>query len=105
MTKRSTKAKKPILANKFKCEKQTTNPLKRAMAAEKVKAPKAKEEKTPKAAKPKKTPATKVRKIFDASQTIWTKKKRKERWKHPQKEKRDGSIHEKKKRKERWKHL
>jgi hypothetical protein len=69
---------------------------------------------------------------LDAAQRIWTKKKRKERWKHPLKEKRkerwkhpwkekeeiemeasmerkrgnrDGSIHGKKKRKERWKHL
>jgi histone H1/5 len=94
VTKRSTKAKKPIGANRSKREKKTTNPLKRAMAAEKVKAPKAKEEKKPKAAKPKETPAKHVRKNVNAPEMIWTKKKRKERWKHPLKEKR----------KERWKH-
>ncbi len=93
VTKRSTKAKKPIGANKSKCEKKTTNPLKRAMAAEKVKAPKAKTEKKPKAAMPK-TPAKHVRKNVKASMMIWTKRKRKERWKHPRKEKR----------KKRWKH-
>jgi histone H1/5 len=93
VTKRSTKAKKPTGANKSKREK-TTNPLKRAQAAEKFKAPKAEAAKKPKAAKPKMTPAKKVRKNFDAAQRIWTKKKRKERWKHPWKEKR----------KERWKH-
>jgi len=94
VTKRSTKAKKPIGANKSKREKKTTNPLKRAKAAEKVEAPKAEAAKKPKAAKPKMTPAKKVRKNFDTAQRIWTKKKRKERWKHPWKEKR----------KERWKH-
>jgi histone H1/5 len=93
VTKRSTKAKKPTGANKSKREK-TTNPLKRAQAAEKFKAPKAEAAKKPKAAKPKMTPAKKVRKNFDTAQRIWTKKKRKERWKHPWKEKR----------KERWKH-
>jgi histone H1/5 len=94
VTKRSTKAKKPIGANKSKRKKKTTNPLKRDKAAEKFKAPKAEAAKKPKAAKPKKTPAKHVRKNVNAPEMIWTKKKRKERWKHPQKEKR----------KERWKH-
>ena len=92
VTKRSTKAKKPTGANKSKREK-TTNPLKRAKAAEKVEAPKAEAEKKPKAAMPKKTPAKHARKNFNAPEMIWT-KKRKERWKHPLKGKR----------KERWKH-
>jgi histone H1/5 len=96
VTKRSTKAKKPTGANKSKREK-TTNPLKRAKAAEKFKAPKAEAAKKPKAAKPKMTPAKKVRKNFDAAQRIWTKKKRKERWKHPLKGKEEremeASIH------------
>jgi len=82
VTKRSTKAKKPIGANKSKHEKKTTNPLKKAKAAEKVKALKAEAEKKPKAAMPK-TPAKHVRKNVKASMMIWTKKKRKERWKHP----------------------
>jgi len=94
VTKRSTKAKKPIGANKSKREKQTTYPLKRVMAAEKVKAPKAEAEKKPKAAMRKNTPAMKVQKNFNAPEMIWTKKKRKERWKLPLKGKK----------KERWKH-
>ena len=91
VTKRSTKAKKPTGANKSKREK-TTNPLKRAQAAEKFKAPKAEAAKKPKAAKPKMTPAKKVRKNFDAAQRIWTKKKRKERWKHPLKGKEEREM-------------
>jgi len=82
VTKRSTKAKKPTGANKSKREK-TTKPLKRAQAAEKFKAPKAEAAKKPKAAMPKKTPAKHARKNLNAPEMIWTKKKRKERWKHP----------------------
>jgi hypothetical protein len=33
-----------------------------------------------------------VRKNFDAPQTIWTKKKRKERWKHPLKGKEEREM-------------
>ena len=91
VTKRSTKAKKPTGANKSKREK-TTNPLKRAQAAEKFKAPKAEAAKKPKAAKAKMTLAKKVRKNFDAAKKIWTKKKRKERWKHPWKEKEEREM-------------